>query len=286
MRMGLWVGMGACCAGLVAVSNVQAGQDGASGQFKVGEVAVSLTHALAFETEGLMDETKQDVVVVLSDRAWPEDLAFDDDMALQQLAASGELEAARIRLAEPGGNVTVFSSHHQGQVILPWRMYDVTWERIGESGVSGKLIFKEPADFDGTTWHLDAIFQATIREQAVADEDEGLVPGYETPKPVDVPVVESKNLVDFNKALIDALMNMKPEAALASIKAGADVNKPDKDGLAPLNWAILMCQVDVVKALIDAGADVNYERAPTLTVLQEAMACPDAVPLLEAAGAK
>jgi len=88
------------------------------------------------------------------------------------------------------------------------------------------------------------------------------------------------------KMLLEAIQGFKADVAVACIVAGADVNTPDKDGLAPLNWAILYCQPPVVRALIDAGADVNYVRSGSLSVLQEAMACPDAVPMLKEAGAR
>jgi hypothetical protein len=47
-----------------------------------------------------------------------------------------------------------------------------------------------------------------------------------------------------------------------------------------------MCQPQVVKALVDKKADLTYQRAPGMTVLTEAGACPEAAKILKAAGAK
>ncbi len=53
-----------------------------------------------------------------------------------------------------------------------------------------------------------------------------------------------------------------------------------------LNWAVMMCMPKVVKALVDKGADLKYERAPGMTIMQEAGACPEAAKILKAAGAR
>jgi hypothetical protein len=42
----------------------------------------------------------------------------------------------------------------------------------------------------------------------------------------------------------------------------------------------------VVKALIDAKADLKYERVPGMSILAEAGACPEAARMLRAAGAR
>jgi hypothetical protein len=48
----------------------------------------------------------------------------------------------------------------------------------------------------------------------------------------------------------------------------------------------MMCMPSVVQALIDRHADLKYQRAPGLTIMQEAGACPAAAKILSAAGAK
>ena len=82
-------------------------------------------------------------------------------------------------------------------------------------------------------------------------------------------------------------MMQKDEAqALKLIKLGLDPNARDQYGVPVLNWAVMMCMPKVVQALVDAKADLTYERAPGFTILKEAGACPEAEKILRAAGAK
>src|SRR5690606_15480297 len=55
------------------------------------------------------------------------------------------------------------------------------------------------------------------------------------------------------------------------IKQGADLNKPDPDGVSPLTLAIINAHWDAAKALIEAGADVqqwdNFGQAPLIAAV-------------------
>jgi len=81
-------------------------------------------------------------------------------------------------------------------------------------------------------------------------------------------------------------MQRDEHRALEIIKLGVDPNGRDQSGIPVLNWAVMMCQPPVVKALIDAKADLKYERAPGMTILTEAGACPEAARILRSAGAR
>jgi len=48
----------------------------------------------------------------------------------------------------------------------------------------------------------------------------------------------------------------------------------------------MVCQPLVVQALVNMKADLTYQRAPGLTALVEAGACPAAEKILRAAGAR
>ena len=82
-------------------------------------------------------------------------------------------------------------------------------------------------------------------------------------------------------------MMEKDEAqVLKLIKLGANPNARDAYGIPMLNWAVMTCLPQAVQALVDAKADLTYERAPGMTILMEAGACPEAEKILRAAGAK
>ena len=86
--------------------------------------------------------------------------------------------------------------------------------------------------------------------------------------------------------LVKLLMDKDEAGALEVVKLGVDPNGKDQYGMPVLSWAVMMCQPKVVQALVDKKANVNYQRAPGMTVLAEAGACPEAAKILKAAGAK
>ena len=86
--------------------------------------------------------------------------------------------------------------------------------------------------------------------------------------------------------LVSAMMQKDEDQALKLVKLGVDPNAKDQYGVPVLNWAVMMCMPRVVQALVDAKADLTYQRAPGFTILQEAGACPEAAKILKAAGAK
>jgi ankyrin repeat protein len=57
--------------------------------------------------------------------------------------------------------------------------------------------------------------------------------------------------------LVAAVQFGNPEAALALLKAKADVRAKDPDGMTALHWATLGHHPEVIKELIQVGADVN-----------------------------
>jgi len=82
------------------------------------------------------------------------------------------------------------------------------------------------------------------------------------------------------------VMSKDVAGALEVIKMGLDPNGKDQYGMPVMSWAVMMCEPKVVQALVDKKANVNYSRAPGLTLLTEAGQCPEAVKILKAAGAK
>jgi hypothetical protein len=101
----------------------------------------------------------------------------------------------------------------------------------------------------------------------------------------------SKSDVDRKAAtalLIQALQEGDERRSLDIVALGVDPNgRDEKMNIPAINWAVMMCQPPVVKALVELKADLTHERLPGMTLLSEATAaCPDAVPFLRAGGAK
>ncbi|KAI1195769.1 ankyrin repeat-containing domain protein [Nemania serpens] len=51
----------------------------------------------------------------------------------------------------------------------------------------------------------------------------------------------------------------KPNLLRALIKAGSDPNTVDDSGMTPLHWAVFYCDLDIVKILLDGGANPGQE---------------------------
>ena len=93
-KTGLWVALSLSC--LVALS--AAGEQGtAAGTFTLGGATARLTHAYALARPDTFDKTKENVLVVLSDAAIPDDAVWEDFPGLK-LAAAGKLHAVQVEL--------------------------------------------------------------------------------------------------------------------------------------------------------------------------------------------
>lgn len=62
---------------------------------------------------------------------------------------------------------------------------------------------------------------------------------------------------DSRTALVEACANSRVQSALFLIAAGADPDHAARNGLTPLHGAVLGGKGEVVKALLDAGADIE-----------------------------
>ena len=58
--------------------------------------------------------------------------------------------------------------------------------------------------------------------------------------------------------LVQAMMQKDEHQALELIKLGADPNGRDQSGIPVLNWSVMMCMPQVVKALVDHKASLTY----------------------------
>ena len=254
----------------------------AAGTFTHGATKVTLAVAVEKKVENLFDAKKLDTIVVLTDRALGA-TAPDDDIELSLRARTGEITALVLRV--DGGKLVNVSLYYQGlagKVLLPgaWFQYAGTARGAG----SLKLA---PRAFDDHTYACAVEFAAAPAPVAAAAP-------VETPSPAPaqheakLPPATSSN-IDAKSAtalLVQAMMLKDERQALELIRLGADPNGRDQYGTPVLNWAVMMCQPQVVKALVGKKADLTYQRAPGLTIMTEAGACPEAAAILRAAGAK
>ena len=273
------------CAIVIAAATAaaQPPKETATGTITVNGVATPLTHAVRTTRPNLFNDFFSDTVVVLTDRAIaPQEAA--DDAALLARAQKGDLVALAVRFdGRPRrGQLFNVALHHQGlteAALLP----DV-WFKYAFKGGAGTLKM-EPREFSGRTYATDVQFAVTMPVETTDATAEAAPGAGPLPPP-------SKTDADRKKAsalLIEALQEGDEARAMAIVELGIDPDVRDAKMQIPLiNWAVLMCQPPVVRALaVDLKADLSHQRLPGMTLLSEAIAaCPEAVPALKQAGAK
>ena len=258
----------------------------ASGTITLDGKSSALTFAYSHEEEDLYDSVKKNTAVVLLDREAEATVATSDWELAQAAKTAGlvslalRFDGAKLvsaRLNAPGQN---------GTVVLPGQWF--TYRPAGGSAgpVSGALQMA-PHEGDGHTYACTVEFTAAPAAPASEPEPEAEPVEEETPPP-DLPPATT-SMIDpesLTPLMVKAIMDKDEAQVVKLLKLGADPNARDPYGIPMLNWAVMSCLPQAVQALVDAKADLTYERAPGMTVLVEAGACPEAEKILRAAGAK
>ncbi len=256
----------------------------AVGTFAYDSTVVTLAHATEKSVEGLFDSSKKDLLVALTDKPLGA-TAVDDDVDLSLRARKGDIAALLLRI--DGGklvNVSVFHRGLAGKVTLPGAWFDYKAAKPGTGAL--KLAAR---DFDGRKYATSVEFAALPAAAPKPAPAAAPAPASALkPAAAPLPPATSSNIdqKSANALMVQAMMEKDERRALEVLKLGADPNGRDQYGTAMLNWAVMMCQPQVVKALVDKKADLTYQRAPGMTILAEAGACPEAAKILRAAGAK
>jgi hypothetical protein len=258
----------------------------ATGTATIDSTTIPLAFAVQTRKENLFDDKKRDLVVVLTDKPLGATKP-DDEIDLSLRARRGELIVIALRLdGDKLVNVTVSHNGLSGLVILPGSWFQYTW-----AGSSGTVTL-EKREFGGHSYAIDAQFAAAPYATPRPAAAPAPAPGASAKSPAAPAAAAAPaatSTADRRQAtrlLIQALMRRDERRALEIIKLGVDPNGRDSSGIPVLNWAVMMCQPAAVKALVDAKADLKYERAPGMTIVTEAGACPDAARILRAAGAR
>ena len=100
------------------------------------------------------------------------------------------------------------------------------------------------------------------------------------------------SFADVSKDLFSGIESNDLTTVEKAIKAGADVNKPEKNKFTPLGWAASKGNLAIMNLLINAGANINSVAGPfgasalTYDAGGSGSDNPDAVKLLLQHGAK
>ncbi len=259
----------------------------AAGTITIDGAATPIMLAAASDAENLFDDKKRDTLITITDRALG-DTEAGDDVSLSMRARTGDLVVVLLRLdGAKLTNVTLMYKGLSGVVKLPGQWF--TFTSTGRNAGTLKLARKE---VDGHTYACDLTFTAATIAKKPAPPPAAAPPAVKpAARPAqEAPLPPASTLTMDPKVatavFVAAAMQKDEHQALALVKAGIDPNSRDKDGVPILNWSVMMCMPPVVQALVDRHADLKYQRAPGLTVMQEAGACPAAAKILSAAGAR
>jgi len=258
----------------------------AVGTFSYGSTTVTFVHAVETKVEALFDSSKQDTLVVLSDKPLGA-TAPSDDVELSLRARTGEVTALALRIdGSRLVNVGVFPKGLSGKASLPGAWFQYTAGKPGTGTL--KLASRE---FDGMQYACALEFAAAPAAKAPAPtaKPAAAAPAKRAPTPEPKAAPAATSNIDKKSAttlLVSAFMQKNEHQAVELIKLGADPNGRDQYGVPMLNWAVMMCMPQAVQALVDRKASLTYQRAPGMTVMAEAGACPEAAKILKAAGAK
>ena len=253
----------------------------AVGTFTFDKSITTLAFATQATVENLFDSKKQDILVVLTDRVLG-DTAADDEVGLDLRARRGDLVALMLRIdGNKLTNVKVSRQGIGGMLVLPgaWFQFTTTGRGVGTLTLARR-------DHEGHAYACTVEF-AGRAQPARSQQSEAPA---QTPAPAPTPKLPPATTSNIDRKaatglLVQAIMLRDERQALEIIKLGVDPNG-EANGMRVLNWAVTMCQPQVVKALIAAKADITYVRVPGMTILTEAGACPEAAQILRAAGAR
>ena len=262
----------------------------AGGKVTIDGKSLTLAFAVSYEEEDLYDSSKKNTAVVLTDRSL-DDATAKNEWEIARQAKSGELVAFTLRLnGTKLVNVRVNHAGLEGTLLLPGQWFEYSPVKTKKGNAAGSLKLSTHTS-EGHTYTCAVEFAAApvalIQEESAKAETPELMPEPPVQAPA-LPPATTNNLEpkSLTPLMVQAMMQKDEDQVLKLLKLGADPNAHDEYGTAMLNWAVMMCLPKAVKALVDAKADLSYQRAPGMTILTEAGACPKAEKILRAAGAR
>jgi len=124
---------------------------------------VKLTQVYAYATEGFFDKSKDDTVVLLTDRAVPT-AQVADTHALRKMAEDGKLSFVQETINAAGQIVNYTIGHRAFKALPSGGSTEHVFEgkRAG-ANISGKVFMRSPGKFFGNTFDYTAAFTSPVQ---------------------------------------------------------------------------------------------------------------------------
>lgn len=137
----------------------------ADGTYTVGGKTTKLTYAYAMAKKGFFDETKEDVLVILSDVALSQ-AALDDQFERMHMARDGKLHGLELTV-NSDKQVTSGTLLHEAFVkfqgsVSATGMHQFDAKTFDGKTAAGKLSTSRPSDFQDIAFQYQATFEAPI----------------------------------------------------------------------------------------------------------------------------
>lgn len=106
---------------------------------------------------------------------------------------------------------------------------------------------------------------------------------FETGWSVDAEDSEGRKAFDLALAKMENASPENNEVIELFVKEGANVDRPNGEGMTPLMLAAIHCNADAAEVFMEAGADIDYKTKDGITLSKLAENCPQVTKLLRAA---
>ena len=154
-----------------AVPRLARAQDGtATGQLTLNGQTVALTHAYASAQPGFFDKSTEDVRILLSDVALPDNTRADV-FQLIRMGREGAARVVEVVIDASGDPIrgSFYATAFDGSVSATG-MHKFERQSLDRQKISGRLWMSEPHEFHGVTFQYDALFSAPIPRPPTAEE--------------------------------------------------------------------------------------------------------------------
>jgi hypothetical protein len=153
---------------LVTLTAASAEEGTAEGKLIVDGQTTPLQHAYARTQPGFFDKSKEDILVILSDLAIPDE-ALADPFLRHKMAAEGKLHGVEVVLDSEkqvisGGLFHQAFEKTQGYVSVTG-MHKFQAKTFDDKMIEGRLSTLKPDEFMGKKFEYEATFQAMVRHR-------------------------------------------------------------------------------------------------------------------------
>ncbi len=141
----------------------------AEGQLIVNDEASKLQYAYAVTQPGFFDETKEDILVIVTNIPLS-DGAVEDWAERNRLESEGTLHCIEMTVNAEKRPISVKIRHNAFEASPSGLSTDDVFEPVtfNESTIEGKMYSKNPREFFGTTYTYDATFKVAVRRKKEA----------------------------------------------------------------------------------------------------------------------